>query len=317
MTRVLILLALPESVRAQYHAGLAEKFPEVEFQVVDHHSKATAAAAGIDALVTFGPMLHDDVLKAAHKLRWIQALGTGVDGIVDLPSLRGDVIVTRMHGFHGAPVSEAALMAMLALARGLPRAIRSQDARKWDRFPAQLLRGKTVGILGVGAIAETLAPMCKSFGMRVVGISSTVRKIPAFDAIHEKRALVEAVREVDYLVLLTPLSGETRGIVNAKVLAAMKPTAYLVNLARGGVVDEADLIQSLKSGRIGGAALDVFAQEPLPADSPFWGLPNVIVTPHAGGFFDEYPKHALPTIEHNLRHFLSGDTQSMQNVVKR
>jgi phosphoglycerate dehydrogenase-like enzyme len=144
-----------------------------------------------------------------------------------------------------------------------------------------------------------------------------VRKIDGFDAIHEKRNLVEAVREVDFLVLLTPLSSETRGIVNAKVLAAMKPTAYLVNLARGGVINEPDLIRTLKSGQIGGAALDVFAQEPLPADSPFWGLPNVIITPHAGGFFDEYPKHALPTIEHNLRCFLSGDAKSMKNVVQR
>src|SRR5215469_2019427 len=99
MTRVLILLTLPESVRAQYHAGLAQKFPAVEFYVVDHHSRAKAAAGDVDALVTFGPMLHDDVLKAATKLRWIQALGTGVDGIVDLPSLRKEVIVTRMHGF--------------------------------------------------------------------------------------------------------------------------------------------------------------------------------------------------------------------------
>jgi len=317
MTRVLILLTLPESVRAQYHAGLSQKFPQVEFQVVDHHSRAQAVAAGIDVLVTFGPMLHDDVLKAAKRLRWIQALGTGVDGIVDQPSLGKDVIVTKMHGFHGAPVSEAALMAMLALARGLPRALRSQDARKWDRFPARLLSGKTVGILGVGAIAETLAPMCKAFGMRVIGISSTVRKIDGFDVVHEKRNLVETVRELDFLILLTPLSSETRGIVNAKVLAGMKPTAFLVNLARGGVVDEDALVQSLKSGQIAGAALDVFEQEPLPDGSPFWGLQNVIITPHAGGFFDEYPKHALPTIEHNLRHFLSGDTKSMLNVVQR
>lgn len=317
MTRVLILLTLPEPVRAQYHAGLSEKFPQVDFQVVDHHTKARAAAADVDALVTFGPMLHDDVLKAAKRLRWIQALGTGVDGIVDQPSLGREVIVTKMHGFHGAPVSEAALMAMLALARDLPRAVRSQGARKWDRFPARLLSGKTVGILGVGAIAGTLAPMCKALGMRVLGISATVRKVDGFDAVYEKKRLAEAVREVDFLVLLTPLTGETRGIVDVKVLGAMKPSAFLVNLARGGVVKEEDLLVALKERRIAGAALDVFSEEPLPDASPFWALPNVIITPHAGGFFDEYPKHALPTIEHNLRHFLSGDTKGMLNVVKR
>ena len=177
MIRVLILLTLPEQVRAQYYAGLQAKFPEAQFEVVDHHSKAVAAVADKEVLVTFGPMLHDDVLKAAGKLKWIQALGTGVDGIVDRPSLGKGVIVTKMHGFHGPPVSEAALMAMLALARDLPRAVRSQAARKWDRFPAKTLKDKTVGILGVGVIAQTLAPMCKAFGMRVIGISATPRAV--------------------------------------------------------------------------------------------------------------------------------------------
>ena len=317
MTRVLILLTLPEPVRAQYYAGLHEKFPEVEFRVADHHSKAAACAADIDALVTFGPMLHDDVLKAAPKLKWIQALGTGVDGIVDQPSLRKDVVVTKMHGFHGVPVSEAAMLAMLALARNLPRAVRSQAARKWDRFPARTLDGKTVGILGVGAIAETLAPMCKAFGMRVVGLSSSPRVLPGFDEIFHRSDLVRVVADLDYLVLLTPLTPETRGIVNAEVLAAMKPSAFLVNLARGGVVDESDLLRFLRENRIAGAALDVFAKEPLPEDSPLWALPNVLITPHAGGFFDDYPKHALPTIEENLRRFLAGDTAHMVNKVKR
>jgi D-2-hydroxyacid dehydrogenase (NADP+) len=315
--RVLILLTLPEPVRAQYYAGLHEKFPEVEFRIADHPAKAAATIADVDALVTFGPMLHDDVLKAARNLKWIQALGTGVDGIVDQPSLGKEVIVTRMHGFHGVPVSEAALLSMLALARNLPRAVRSQAARKWDRFPAQTLDGKTVGILGVGAIAETLAPMCKAFGMRVVGLSSAPRVLPGFDEVFDRSELIRVAATLDYLVLLTPLTNETRGIVNAEVLRAMKPSAFLVNLARGGVVDESDLLQSLRENRIAGAALDVFAKEPLPEDSAFWSLPNVLITPHAGGFFEDYPKHALPTIEENLRRFLAGDTKHMLNQVKR
>lgn len=315
--KVLILLTLPEPVRVQYRDGLKERFPDVEFRMADHHAKAAALAADIDALVTFGPMLHDDVLKAAPRLRWIQALGTGVDGIVDQPSLRPDIVVTKMHGFHGTPVSEAAVMAMLALARNLPRAVRSQAARKWDRFPARTLDGKTVGILGVGAIAETLAPMCKAFGMRVVGISSSPRVLPGFDEIVHRSDLRRAAAELDYLVLLTPLTPETRGIVNAAVLSAMKTRAFLINLARGGVVDEPALIDALKQNRIAGAALDVFAKEPLPEDSPFWSLPNVLITPHAGGFFEDYPKHALPVIEENLRHFLVGDMDNMLNKVKR
>jgi len=315
--RVLILLTLPEPVRSEYHAGLKEKFPDVEFRVVDHHAKATAQAADIDVLVTFGPMLHDDVLKAATRLKWIQALGTGVDGILDRPSLRKDVIVTKMHGFHGPPVSEAAVLSMLALARDLPRAVRSQDQKKWDRFPAKTLHGKTVGILGVGAIAETLAPMCKAFGMRVVGITSSPRSLAGFDEMFARQDLTKAVRDLDFLVLLTPLTKETRGCINTGVLSAMKPTSFLVNVARGGVVREEDLLKALREKKIAGAALDVFDAEPLPADSPLWDLPNVIITPHAGGFFDGYPKHALPVIEENLRRFMAGNFSNMLNRVQR
>src|SRR5438477_9488522 len=159
--------------------------------------------------------------------------------------------------------------------------------------------------------------MCKAFGMRVLGISGSPRVVPGFDEIFHRSDLARVAAQVDYLVLLSPLSEETRGLVNAQVFAAMKPGAFLVNLARGGVVDEVALLEALKNNQIGGAALDVFAKEPLPQDSPFWDLPNVLVTPHAGGFFDGYPRHALPVIEENLRRFMAGDTANMLNRVKR
>jgi D-2-hydroxyacid dehydrogenase (NADP+) len=129
--------------------------------------------------------------------------------------------------------------------------------------------------------------------------------------------LEAAVGELDFLVLLTPYTAETHGIVGAGVLAAMKPSAFLVNLARGGIVDEEALLRALSEKRLAGAALDVFAQEPLPADHPFWGMDNVIVTPHLGGFHDQYAQEALPTVVDNFRKFLAGDLAHMANVVKR
>lgn len=317
MTSLLILLDLPEKVRTQYYNHLRAKFPEVNIHMVDHHSKVGPYIGSADILVTFGPMMADHVLKDATNLKWIQALGTGVDGIADQPSLRDDILITSVHGIHGAAVSEAAIMLMLALSRELPRVVRNQDRHKWDRFPARLLKDKTVGIFGVGAIAEELAPKCKAFGMTVVGISSTKREVAGFDRMYGRDELEHAVREVDYLVLLTPYSPATRGIVGAKTFSAMKPTSYLVNLARGGVVDEEALIKALKQGQIAGAALDVFNQEPLPVDHPFWTMENVLVTPHLGGFYDTYPAYALPVVEENLRRFLAGDTKNMINVVKR
>ena len=315
MANLLILLTLPESIRNQYRDRLQARFPELAINVVDHHSKVGPYIAAADILLTFAPRLTDDVLRAGTQLQWVQALGTGVDNLIDRPCLRKEVIVTNVHGIHGPPVSEAAIASMLALARDIPRAIRAQDNRQWERFPAQLLHSKTVGIFGVGAIAEELAPKCKAFGMRVVGVSSTPRTVAGFDRMYSRDELPNVAGEFDFLVLLTPLTEKTRNSVDAKVLAAMKPTSFLVNLARGGVVDEPALVEALRAGRISGAALDVFNEEPLPLNHPFWAMKNVIITTHQGGFCDVYIDHALPTVEKNMQCFLNGDIGGMINVV--
>lgn len=318
MTNLLIMLTLPEKVRNKYYSHLSAKFPEINIDLVDHHSKVGPHIGAADILVTFGAHMSDHVLKEGANLKWVQALGTGVDGIIGEPSLRDNVLVTNMHGnIMADSMSEAAVMLMLALSRGLPRALRNQGRSKWERFPAGLLNGKTVGIFGVGAIAADLAPKCKAFGMNVVGISSVKRSVAGFDAMFAREELEQAVREVDYLVLLTPYTPETRGIVNAKIFAAMKPTSHLFNLARGGVVDEDALLAALQAGQIAGAALDVFVEEPLREDHPFWSMDNVIVTPHLGGFHDQYAERALPTVEENVRLFLAGATENMINIVRR
>ena len=316
MANLLILLSLPEDIRNHYRDRLQQKFPELTIDVADHRSKVGPYITAADALLTFTPMVSDDVVRAAANLKWIQTLGSGVDNLIDLPSLKPDTIVTNVHGIHGAPVSEAALAAMFALSRDLPRFVRNQERRQWARWPARLLDGKTVGIFGVGVIAEALAPKCKALGMRVIGVSSGPREVAGFDRMIPRDDLVHTVPEFDYFVLLTPLTPQTRGIVADQVLSAMKPTAYLVNLARGGVVDEAALLRVLQRRGIAGAALDVFMEEPLPPEHPFWSLDNVIITTHQGGFCDVYPDLALPTVETNMRYFLAGDMKRMVNVVK-
>jgi D-2-hydroxyacid dehydrogenase (NADP+) len=315
MTNLLILLTLTPELNDQYRDRLKAKFPELNVNLVDHHSKVGPYIADADILLTFAPRLSDEVLHAGTNLKWVQALGTGVDNLIDRPVLRKDTIVTNVHGIHGPPVSEAAIGSMLALARNIPRAVRAQDEREWARFPAQLLHNKTVGIFGIGAIAEELAPKCEAFGMRVVGVSSSPRDVAGFDRMYSSADLATAAGEFDFLVLLTPLTDKTRNSVDAKVFAAMKPKSFLVNLARGGVVDEAALVDALKAKRLAGAALDVFNEEPLPGDHPFWAMKNVIITTHQGGFCDVYIDHALPTVETNMRCFLSGNIGGMINVV--
>jgi phosphoglycerate dehydrogenase-like enzyme len=317
MSNVLILTEVQEAMRARYKAMLLERFPQLTINVVGHHNDVGPYIAGTDILLCFSPPMADHVVRDAPRLKWIQALGTGVDNIIDLPSLGKEVLVTNVRGIHGAPVSEATIAYMLSLARDLPRASVAHDKGQWERWPAALLAGKTVGILGVGLIAEYLAPICKALHMTVVGISGSPREAKGFDRMAHRDDFVKVVPELDFLVALAPLTAETRGIVGARVFAAMKPTAYLVNVARGGVVDEPALIAALESGQIAGAALDVFAQEPLPASSPLWRTKNVTIFSHLGGYSQGYEDRAMPTIAGNMAKFLSGDLKSMINIVRK
>jgi len=175
MPQVLILTEVQEAMRARYKAMLLERFPQLTIDVVGHHNDVDPYIADIEILLCFSPPMADHVVRDAKKLKWIQALGTGVDNIVDLPSLGKEVLVTNVRGIHGAPVTEGTIAYMLSLARDLPRATHVQDQGKWERWPAQLLAGKTVGILGVGLIAEYLAPVLKALHMTVIGISEIGR----------------------------------------------------------------------------------------------------------------------------------------------
>ena len=318
MSRLLILLTLPPDVTEQYRARLSNLFPDLTIDVVSQRDKAAPALAQADILITFGQMMKnlDLGLEGAGNLKWVQALGTGLDGITDQPALKPSVTVTSLHGVHGAPVSEAALAGMLALSRDIPRFVRNQDTQTWGRWPARLLHEKAVGILGIGVIAEALAPKCKALGMTVVGLTSAKRKLPGFDSVHDMDEMHDVLPHLDYLVLLTPYSAATHHMIDARVFAAMKRTAFLINVARGGVVDEAALVEALRKGEIAGAALDVFEHEPLAADHPFWSMKNVIITTHQGGFCDTYVDLALPILEHNMRCVLAGDLGKMRNVAR-
>jgi phosphoglycerate dehydrogenase-like enzyme len=314
---VLLILPGAENPQGVYESELRATFPDLSINCVDHHEKVGPYIGAAEVLMTFSPFMADHVARDAPQLRWIQVLGSGVDGFVNLPSLRRDVLITNGRGVQAAPVSEAALSLMLALSRDMPRMLANQAAGVWERWPSQLLEGRTLGILGVGQIGEALAARAQAFGMRVIGISSGSREVPGFDRLYRREQLHEAVGEVDYLVVLTPYSTQTHHIIDAKVLGRMKQGAFLVNLARGGVVNELDLAQALRDKIIRGAALDVFHQEPLPPESELWSLPNVIISPHLGGLNSSYPRSVLPLVVENIRLFAAGRQSEMRNVVPR
>lgn len=310
MTNLLILDQTPKD----YEKALKPKFPEVFIHAAKSEDEIGDFIEKMDILLTF--RISDPLIKRAAKLQWVQSMATGVDYIINLPSLRKDVLVTSTRGIHGPQMSEMAILLMLALNRNFPQNVRNQDLGKWDRWPAKLLWKKKVAIFGVGAIGEEIAKKAKAFGMTVYGIATRKRKVDAVDHFHGPEDIIQVAREADYFIVVAPYTPRTYKIVNKEVLSVMKPSAFFINIGRGELVDEEALVETLKSGRIAGAALDAFCQEPLPPEHPFWKMKNVIITPHVGGASDIYMEQVLSIFEENLRRFLRGDRKGLINLVK-
>jgi D-2-hydroxyacid dehydrogenase (NADP+) len=313
MTKVLIV-----DVHAEmYRDRLRQEFPALEFTLFHSAKEVTGELADIDMMLMFGIEIRDPFLNAAPRLKWIQSLATGVDHFLRCPSLRPEVLITSGRGIHGAPMREQVVYMMMGISRDAVRAVGDQKAHFWERRLWSMLAGKTAVIVGVGVVGIAIAELLKAFGMRTVGVTRTPRAIPEFDAMVPTARLADAAREADYLINVQPASPENIGLFDAKIFGAMKPSAYYISAGRGQTVDEAALFAALRDRRIGGAALEVFEVEPLPPDSPFWDLPNVFITPHIGGYVIEYEELVMPLIVDNMRLFLSGDTDKMQNIVAR
>lgn len=270
-----------------------------------------------EILMALAPRIPEALVQAMPRLEWIHALTTGYDNLLAMKALPEGVAISNSRGMHGPQMAELTILNMMALIRRYPAMLDNQKARKWDRWKQPMLLDKEVCIIGLGSIAEGLVERLLPFGVTVTGISDSRREMPGVARIHPRAALIEAVTTADFVVVLAPYSPETHHIVNDAVLAAMKPTACLVNMARGGCVDELAVVRHLQDGSIGGAALDVFATEPLPADSPIWSAPNMIVTPHVGGMSDTYHLQVIPIIERSLRAYAKGGAQALDNLVSR
>lgn len=309
-----ILVADPEA--EAYKKDLEAKFRGIPIHAVTAQEDIRHHADRMEILVTIFRVA-DELLKQAVNLKWIQVMTSGVNYLLSRPSLRKDIIITSGRGIHGPQMSEMAFLLMLALNRNFPQFVRNQDQRHWEKWPAKLLYRKKVGILGVGVIGEEIAKKCKVFGMTVFGLDIVRRNIDSVDFFYGPEDLPQVAGEVDYLIIVAPSTPETEKIVGTKVLASMKPTAFLINIARGEIVDEQALIQALETGKIAGAALDALSIEPLPKDHPLWGAKNLIITPHVGGISDIYREQMMPIIEENLRRFLRGERRNLINYIER
>ncbi len=275
---------------------------------------------GAEVYCGFG--IAPEILEAAEPLRWVHTGTAGVGGSLHPAMRSSDVIFTNSAGIHGVPVAEHALAMMLYLARAFDRAVANRRERRWARRriagfdgPVRELTDATVAVIGYGGIGRELAKRARELGMRVLG----VRRRPGVGtAEHAQRVvgperLIEVLSEADYVVLCVPETPETEGLIGPDELGAMKPDAVLVNVSRGTIVDEAALIDALRAGRIRGAGLDVFREEPLPEDSPIWEMDQVCLTPHVAAVTPRYWERETDLILENTRRYLAGET--MLNVV--
>jgi D-2-hydroxyacid dehydrogenase (NADP+) len=311
-THILIICPDPPA----YTSRLAAEFPQVTFSCVAalECTQALDRMGEADAIFAYGRAFDAQCLARAKKLRWFQCLITGTDHLA--PVLAGSrVILTNARGIHGPQMAEMAVLHMLSLSRQVPQLVRNQAAHVWNRIKPSVLDRRTIAILGVGAIAEHIAKVCQAFGMTTLGISRTPRRLAGFDAIYPREKLREAAAQADFLLVLVPYSKDNDKIINAAVFEVMKPTAYLINIARGGVVDEAALLQALRDRKIAGAGLDVFEQAPLPPSHPLWDMDNVFITPFIGGLSDRYEEDIMSIIKPNLQSFLAGRDDAMINRV--
>ncbi|HET6947193.1 MAG TPA: D-2-hydroxyacid dehydrogenase [bacterium] len=307
---VLVFATLEE----RHIAQLRSVDPRV--RVVAATDLARAIELAPQAEIMVGWNVPREAVQRAPKLRWIHSTAAGVDQLLHPEVLEREIVVTSSSGIH-QPLVEHVFAMVLALTRRLHIAIRNQVHRRWERRQAtgDEVRGKTMGVLGLGHIGAEIAEKAHVFGMRVIGTKRTPADVPHVDRIYPPDELREVLRASDVVVIALPLTPDTRGLLGEAAFRAMKRTALVINIGRGPIVQEAALVRALQEGWIGGAGLDVFEREPLPADSPLWGMEHVIITPHVSGGWPGYMDAAIPLLCDNLRRYLDG--APMRNLVDK
>ena len=315
---ILVTIDLPLELQEKIHSAAGQN--RVVYQLC-----RTAEDYGAFADQDFEILLSRYALpdrRVLPDLKWIQTFGAGVDHLTSHPLTRSGILFTTASGIHASCVSELVFAFILHFQRSLSKIQLYKSLRKWpapaelfDFFEHPELDGQSLIVVGLGAIGRRVARLGKAFGMRVQAIKRFPESTPALrfgkneyevDEVHDLNALQEIVPQADYLVLCLPLTPDTRGLISREILDGMKSSAILINVGRGALVDEKALVESLRRGGLAGAALDVFALEPLSPDHPFYELENLIVSPHVGGATRRYDSLVVDVFVENLGRYLNG-----------
>jgi D-2-hydroxyacid dehydrogenase (NADP+) len=298
---------------------LRADFPQHTF--VEAWDRDAIRGALPEADIAFTPFVEREVFPSATRLRWVQSPAVGVGSLMFPELLASPVVLTSARGIRARSIAEHVLGVTIALARLLPQTLRAQAAHRWAQeeleTEARTLQGLRMGIIGLGAIGMALVKIAAPFGFRITAIRRTPGATPpdGVEVVWTPDRLDDLLAESDVIVLAAPHTPETKRLIGRAQIARMKPGALLVNVARGKLVDDEALIEALRDGRLGGAALDVFTKEPLEESSEYWDLPNVIVTPHTSGAMRDYWTPLVALFADNLRRFEKG--VALLNVVDK
>lgn len=269
--------------------------------------------ARTEALMAFS--VPPGTLASMPRLRWVQAMTAGVEGWLALPDLPSGLVLTCARGTHRESMPENIVGAIFYLAKPYAAAVENQKRRKWVHGAAQPLTGKTLGILGLGAIGRDVARIAAVLGMRVIGTRRRAEPMADVAEVLPPEGTARVLAESDFVVLLLPATPETENVIDAERLAMMKPGAWLLNFGRGHLIQDDDLVAAVRAKRIAGAMLDVFREEPLPSDHPFWTTPGIIVLPHIGGPHPQRDRIVARLFADNLARFLDG--RPLKEIVDR
>jgi phosphoglycerate dehydrogenase-like enzyme len=309
-----LFVIVPHGLSDAEPPGLREAVsPDTEIVIGRTASDLAAVADGVQIMMTWKggnprPLLEE--VGVPSTLRWIHHSGIGVDQLLFDDLVASEVTITNMRGvdYYARPMAEYVVSLMLVFAKRLVEVVAQQHERRWRRLVGVELRGKTVGIVGLGTIGAAVAELSRAVGMRVVATRRDVRRGgPDGVIVYPPSRLSELLAESDYVVLCLPRTNETDVLMDASKLSAMKGTAVLINVGRGRLVDAGALSSSLSSGRLRGAALDVFETEPLPSDSPLWTAPNLLVSPHMSASVEGGEGKEVEGFLENLSRFQAGE----------
>lgn len=305
------LLGTPEYIADQHPPANRTPEQEAEFR---------SLIAQAEIIYDFDTDAAPGYATLAPNLRWIQTTSAGVGQAVKRYGLdKTDVIVTTSSGVHAGPLTEFVMMATLMFTKRAFYLLEEKERHSFNRFCAEELAGKTMAIVGPGRVGSHVAMIARAFGMRTTALPRRDRPAAEIgvDKVYRREELHAMLGEADVVVLIMPHTPETENMIDAAAIAQLKPTAILVNIARGQVIDEEALIAALREGRIAGAGLDVFRQEPLPPDSPLWDLPNVIINPHSASTADTEDRKIMDIFCENLRYYLDGEFGKMRSQLDK